>query len=72
MEDRSSNGSFVNGRRVSIAVLQGGDLLAIGPYEVKVWGEKRFTQMGTPPSKEDIERFRLQAKEAERMLNDRL
>lgn len=35
-DEGSSNGSFVNGQRVSHSLLRVGDLIAIGPYEVEV------------------------------------
>lgn len=39
-EDRSSNGSFLNGKRLSgQARLRGGDVLTIGPYDLEVLAE---------------------------------
>lgn len=37
-EDRSSNGSFLNGKRVQKARLQLGDVLTIGPYDLELQG----------------------------------
>ncbi len=39
-QDRSSNGTFLNGKRVRKATLQLGDVLTIGPYDLEICGSE--------------------------------
>jgi pSer/pThr/pTyr-binding forkhead associated (FHA) protein len=45
-DDGSSNGTFVNGRRVATAPLQVGDEISIGPYEMLIRSNQQMIEQG--------------------------